>query len=395
MTSLSVNQQKAIDKLKRLKVGALFMEPGTGKTRTAIELIRSTDCDYVLFIVPFQTKDNLEKELIRWDFDKRYEIQGVESLSNSDRLYLELRNKLEHANHPFLIVDESLKVKNRQAKRTKRALELGRLSEYRLIMNGTPLARNLLDLWSQMEFLSPKILKMDFNEFKDNFCEYVRYRGINQWGRPSKWQEYIKGFDNVEYLYSLIRPYVFDADLDLNIQKQYIEVKYEVVEGYEEYVEHRESFLNSFMTDPDSYIKLTTLMQQSYCDEPNKIIAIKEIMDNGTLIFVKYLRSKIAILKAYPNANVYTYGKGALGLNLQMFNKIIFFDKTFDYAQRDQSEHRIYRMGQTRPVTYYTLTGDVPLENTIDKNINKKTNLLNEFKNLADRRDEKLWENII
>ncbi|MCT7794652.1 MAG: DEAD/DEAH box helicase family protein [Lactobacillus crispatus] len=56
MIPLSGNQKKAIEKLEKLRVGALFMEPGTGKTRTAVELINSSKTDYVLFLVPFQTK---------------------------------------------------------------------------------------------------------------------------------------------------------------------------------------------------------------------------------------------------------------------------------------------------------------------------------------------------
>lgn len=51
------NQIKGIEKLKEYKVGALFMEPGTGKTLTAYELVKSvTDCDYILWLTPFQTK---------------------------------------------------------------------------------------------------------------------------------------------------------------------------------------------------------------------------------------------------------------------------------------------------------------------------------------------------
>ena len=38
-TSLLPHQEAAVGKLGRLKVGALFMEQGTGKTRTALELI--------------------------------------------------------------------------------------------------------------------------------------------------------------------------------------------------------------------------------------------------------------------------------------------------------------------------------------------------------------------
>lgn len=33
-------QEKAVEKLKKVKVGALFMEQGTGKTITALELCR-------------------------------------------------------------------------------------------------------------------------------------------------------------------------------------------------------------------------------------------------------------------------------------------------------------------------------------------------------------------
>lgn len=101
------------------------------------------------------------------------------------------------------------------------------------------------------------------------------------------------------------------------------------------------------------------------------------------------------IMKKFPQANVISYGKGSFGLNLQQYSKIIFFDKTFDYAQRDQAEHRIYRMGQKEDVTYYDLTGNVNLEHTIDQNIGYKQNLLDEFKKLLNKGDEINWQKII
>lgn len=101
------------------------------------------------------------------------------------------------------------------------------------------------------------------------------------------------------------------------------------------------------------------------------------------------------IMKKFPQANVISYGKGSFGLNLQQYSKIIFFDKTFDYAQRYQAEHRIYRMGQKEDVTYYDLTGNVNLEHTIDQNIGYKQNLLDEFKKLLNKGDEINWQKII
>ena len=48
------DQKAAFDKLSRLRCGALFMEAGTGKTRTAIELVRSkiSVIDKVLWLAP-------------------------------------------------------------------------------------------------------------------------------------------------------------------------------------------------------------------------------------------------------------------------------------------------------------------------------------------------------
>ena len=40
ITGLFDYQTEAVDKLMRVKVGALYMEMGTGKTRTALELIQ-------------------------------------------------------------------------------------------------------------------------------------------------------------------------------------------------------------------------------------------------------------------------------------------------------------------------------------------------------------------
>ena len=50
---LTKNQKQAFEKFKKLKVGALFMEQGTGKTKVALELIKTTDCDLALFFLSF------------------------------------------------------------------------------------------------------------------------------------------------------------------------------------------------------------------------------------------------------------------------------------------------------------------------------------------------------
>ena len=87
---LTNQQQEAFNKFSKLKVGALFMKQGTGKTRVALELIKSTDADFVLFLCPFSTKSNLLAEIEKWKMDRPFEIVGYETISSSDRKYLDL-----------------------------------------------------------------------------------------------------------------------------------------------------------------------------------------------------------------------------------------------------------------------------------------------------------------
>lgn len=372
---LSVDQQSTVNKLEKLRVGALFMEPGTGKTLTALKLIESSKADWVLFMVPFQTKQNLQDELDKWDFKIPYRIEGVESLSNSDRLYLELMAEVKKHKKTFMVVDESLKIKNRTAKRTQRIMELGSLSYYRLILNGTPISRNILDLWTQMEFLSPKILKMRFSQFENTFIEY-KYL-------PDEKRLIYKDQYNIDYLYSLIEPYVFDAKLNLEISKLNQKIEYSV-SNTDEYQEIKAEFLFSLSNMRDvEFLAYTQKMQMSYTLDSGKIKCIDKLLKDNpepTILFCKYVKTQDYLRERYPQCKVLTYGKGTFGLNLQEYKNMIFVDKTWDYAQLEQAQRRIYRIGQENDVKFFYLTGDVGLEKMIDKCIRKKTSILDEFK---------------
>lgn len=351
------------------------MEPGTGKTLTALKLIESSKADWVLFMVPFQTKQNLQDELDKWSFKMPYRIEGVESLSNSDRLYLELMAEIKKHKRVFMVVDESLKIKNQSAKRTKRIMTLGGLTYYRLVLNGTPISRNVMDLWTQMEFLSPKILKMSFREFRDNFLDWKYY--------PDTHKTIIGEQHNIDALYSLIEPYVFDAKLNLEISKLNKEVEFRVQDD-EEYQMIKQEFLFNLSTMKDiEFLAYTQKMQMSYTLDRGKLKVIDNLikkMKGKTILFCKYVKTQEYLQNNYPQCKVLTYGKGTFGLNLQEYKNMIFVDKTWDYAQLEQAQRRIYRIGQEKDVNFFYLTGNVGLEKMIDKCISKKINILDEFK---------------
>jgi len=368
------------------------MEPGTGKTRTAYELVKSvSDVDYILWLTPFQTKQNLREEIEKCgSFTAELEIVGIESLSNSSRIYLKLMQTLENKICPFIICDESLKIKNIAAKRTRRILEIGSKAEYKLILNGTPLSRNMEDLWAQFEFLSPKILSMDLRRFTNTFCEWVEKK-YRQGGRVFK-KSYITGHHNVKYLYSLIKHYVYEADLELDLSDMHISRYYDIDnEHAEEYYRLKNEFLDN--TDinwkPNFFLEMITKMQHVYTDSNQKFQILERILseysnDEKVIVFCKFVRSAEAITLAFPQVTVLTYGKHAYGLNMQDHMAMVFWDKTFDYAQYVQAFHRIYRTGQKSDVVYYYhLHGNIGLDKMIERNIGKKQGLLNAFKSCS------------
>lgn len=391
-TVLSVDQRKAVEKLEKLRVGALFMEPGTGKTRTALELVKSSQTDFVLFMVPYRTKNNLLNEINKWGgLDVPYEIAGIQSISSSDKLYVKLYNCLKNSKRPFMVVDESLLIKNGEAIRTERITRLGRMCYYRLILNGTPISKNILDLWAQMDFLSPKILNMPFEVFKNKFLEFI----VTE--TRSKRDEKIIATRNIDYLYSLIEPYVFEAKLKLDIDNNEHYVNYQIADKTN-YNNTKHSLISNFLgMNGVQFLAITQKMQQSYSLDLGHIAKLRDLLrqiKGKTIIFVKYIKTKNELAARFPQCLVLTYGKGALGLNLQKYTNIIFYDKTWDYASIEQAKRRIFRIGQSHDVNYYILNGDVGLETMINQNVRKKNSVLDIFKKASDKEKQELIEKL-
>jgi SNF2 family DNA or RNA helicase len=391
------NQQLAFDKLSRLKVGALFMEMGTGKTKVALDLInsKSNKIDYILWICPFSIKNEIIKERDKWYPSMKIDVVGCETIGSSDRTYLEILKKVT-TSKTFIVVDESLKIKNINAKRTRRIIEFGGYAQYKLILNGTPITKNVIDLWAQMEFLSPKILKMSFNQFKNTYCEYY-IRG--------KLKGMVKKQHNIEHLISLIEPYIFDCDLDIEAKKMYYNYFYDV--DTFQYSRLKNELLEGIV-NMDFFV-LTTKLQQFYTTYKEEMLKeLLEQMNDQVIIFVKYLDSIPAgANKIVGDMNIkerkqvidkfergdfkelyISYGCGSYGLNLQFCRNIIFAEHCFDYSQRIQAEARIYRIGQNYDVNYYNLWCNVGLEKMIQSSLNKKSNLLNEIKKEIEKKGE-------
>jgi len=71
----------------------------------------------------------------------------------------------------MLVLDESTRIKNYKAQRTKRILRLAPLANCRAILSGTPITKGLEDIFTQYQFLDENIIgHRNYFSFRSHYC---------------------------------------------------------------------------------------------------------------------------------------------------------------------------------------------------------------------------------
>lgn len=216
-TELMQHQKDAVNKLKGIKVGALFMDMGTGKTLTCFEWLRlkARKISKIMYFCPVSVKKTISDQIKEhttascYMFNKKtkqgigintdFIIIGIESMSSSNRMIFTALDIVD--NKTAVIVDESTYIKNFKSNRCNWITKIGLKAKYRMILTGTPTSNGIQDLFSQMKFLSPLILGYNsFYSFAANHLEYSeKYKGM------------IVETHNTEQLAAKMKPYVYQV----------------------------------------------------------------------------------------------------------------------------------------------------------------------------------------
>lgn len=277
MTELMPWQEAAVQKLKPTRVGGLFMEMGTGKSRSIIEIVKQKiyKIDKVVWFCPVSLKPTIFLEILKhtnakdiYVFDEkttsenipsvRWYIIGIESMSSSNRVVFAASKLI--TDQSFVILDESSYIKGHRAKRTERITLIAEKAKYRFVLTGTPISQGVEDLFSQMKFLSPQILGYrSWYTFANNHLEYSeRHPGL------------IVRTHNTEQLAAKIAPYVYQVTKEecMSLPGKHYKTKYfklseEQREAYE--AAKNEILLNIDMMDdfkPYTIFRLFGVLQQ-------------------------------------------------------------------------------------------------------------------------------------
>jgi len=434
------HQRAASDKIELLSVGALFMEMGTGKSRTAIELANRWNVGNVLWFTPVSLKETVRQEIrkhVAWSrpyvFNTKtntrtvprhfWTIVGIESLSSSDRQYLAARSLVN--SKTLVIVDESSFIKGHRSWRTLRITDIGKKAGHKLILTGTPMSQGVEDLFAQFRFLDSGILGYtSWYTFARNHLEYSdKYPGL------------IVRAHNTAHLADKIAPWTYQVtkdeclDLPPKISKSvYYQMSWEQRQAYNQ--AKWEILMSAPDDEVDSYVifQLFTALQQitsGYWNRSGQIIELPnprfktlieflEQVQDQTIIWCKYLRSlhqiaeklespallygglnekeRSAEIERFKNGDtrflVATTSTGGHGLNLTEATVSIFYESSFKYAERLQAEDRNHRIGQDNKVLYVDLICSGSIDDRIAQALAKKKNVVEDFKAKVDKAKE-------
>ena len=296
-----------------------------------------------------------------------------------------------------LMLDESSLIQNENSKRSKFILKKLH-PENVILLSGTPTGGKYERLWSQLSLLGWKISKKMF------YDQYVRYHYDDVNGFPLM---VIDGYKNEERLKRKMREHgcnflktdeVFDLPeqihqtIKVGTTKEYRKFRKDCIVSWEE----------TFPPCNDiRYIELvgdTTLTKMLYerqlCGQynPDKLKVFEDLLESTNdrlIVFYNFTAEldalteiacncgrKFSLVNGYDkqldnyetvgdSITFIQYQAGAMGLNLQKANKIIYFTPPLSSELFEQSKKRIHRIGQEKPCFYYYLTCKGSIEEKI------------------------------
>jgi SNF2 family DNA or RNA helicase len=450
------HQRRGLVRLWKQGGGALFWEPGTGKTKTALDfaaaLSQAGKVWKVLVLCPINAMqvwpDQIEKHFpvelnpaiiipegkviekaeqihrAAGNFHKVvFVILNYEATIKRDNDW-PMMKALEEYDPELLILDESQKVKNATAKRSKAAHRLGRVSRYRVLLSGTPVSKNYLDLYSQLKVLDERIWT---DPQKGDVMSWTRFRSrYGIYGGRSGYE--LRGYQNVDDLQRRYKPYITTARkrdcLDLPpVTDEVIPVEMNAASrlAYDAFSEEGMVVWRRHLIDaPIVITKLLRLQEMTgggVHDEVGEVVDFQydklEVL-GGLLDELKDANQKVVIFARFRwelNAIAFRFGvtkviRGGVSSNQRRdvvrgfirakdhdvlliqvaagealdglqtnCSYAIFYSTDFSWDNFTQARGRLDRSGQESPVTFYHLH----MVNTVDKLVFKA---LQEKKNL-------------
>lgn len=284
------------------------------------------------------------------------------------------REELRQLKDFTMMLDESSMIKNETAKRTKFILSLK--PSHTILLSGTPTDGKYEFLYSQLRLLGWKITKTAY------YNRYIKTE-LRSYGGPMF--RVVTGYKNVSELKAKLKEYgaVFaKAEEVIKLpEKTFIKEYSTVSSDYKKFMKDRIIKIDDKELTGDSTLSkrlYARMLCSAYSkDKISRLIDLVNSTSDRVIIFYNFntelealrkvlfdrpisiVNGQIKDLKAYENndnsVTLIQYQAGAMGLNLQKANRIIYFSLPERSELFEQSKARICRIGQEKQCYYHIM----------------------------------------
>lgn len=284
------------------------------------------------------------------------------------------REELRKLKDFTMMLDESSMIKNETAKRTKFILSLK--PSHTILLSGTPTDGKYEFLYSQLRLLGWKITKTAY------YNRYIKTE-LRSYGGPTF--RVVTGYKNVSELKAKLKEYgaVFaKAEEVIKLpEKKFIKEYSTVSSDYKKFMKDRVIKIDDKELTGDSTLSkrlYARMLCSAYSkDKISRLIDLVNSTSDRVIIFYNFntelealrkvlfdrpisiVNGQIKDLKAYENndnsVTLIQYQAGAMGLNLQKANRIIYFSLPERSELFEQSKARICRIGQEKQCYYHIM----------------------------------------
>lgn len=313
------------------------------------------------------------------------------------------RRKQLLALHDFVLMcDESSNLQNKTAKQTRFILRLKPTNV--ILLSGTPTAGKYENLWTQAHLLGWQISEDLYNK------HYVNWKTIESDGFFHKIVDMDNPYKNVERLKQKFRDHgaVFmktDEVFDLP-EQTFTTVNCGSSKEYHKFMKNSIVKLADGTELIGDQVFTKRLYARQLCGMYNqsKLEAFKELIESTNdrvIVFYNFTDELIEMTKIikghhfgivngmkkdldafekYDDCVLFVqYQAGAMGLNLQKANKIVYFTLPERSDLFEQSKARIHRIGQNRPCFYWTLICKDSVEEIIYQTLKERKDFTDEL----------------
>ena len=412
------HQEEALERTKNFNKVAYYHDMGLGKTFTGSEKMRMLGNNINLIICQKSKindwikhcEENMTSKFVTFDLTNKKDFDLFFSWRNAETKKIGIinydlvfrRQELMSLKDFTLMLDESSLIQNNKSKRTKTILKMKPLNV--ILLSGTPVGGKYENLYTQLKLLGWNITKTAFWDTFINF-ELVQY------GRLAPKIPKILGYKNVDLLKQKLREHGADfltTDEVFNLPLQnFITINIKCNKEYKDFLKYHYLKLEDLEFIGDNPLKsllYSRMLISAYNEyKLNALIDLCDSTEDRLIIFYNFkeelnqiiasvknrpisvVNGQVKDLNAYEQENnsltLIQYQAGAMGLNLQKANKIIYYSLPLSSELYEQSKKRIHRIGQNRPCFYYLLLAENSIEERIKNTLDKRNDYTQELFN--------------